>query len=202
MIINKEKWLFVSTMKCATNTLYELLKRKEFGGKWGGGNNFHAIPTAKSHPFPDMKRLAPLHFSACRNPYDRAVSIWASTCLRGENHDRYEPFRYITDKGGNPAHFADFVHLVLVDPDRPTFRVPWLYRNQSDWQDQFLVDAVVQTEDLARQLEDLLGVTIHGDLPNENTSPHRSWKHYYSNGLMKLVQEWAGDDFRRFGYDL
>ena len=66
MIILPNKWLFVSTMKCATNTLYKDLKDQVRGTFWDGGQEFHAIPN---------KRVAPIHWTVVRNPFDRAVSI-------------------------------------------------------------------------------------------------------------------------------
>ena len=104
MILHKD-WLFFSTMKCATNTLYELLPKVGGVQKWSVDNNpgFHPRP---------VERMADVHFTVCRNPYDRAVSIWASTCLRGG--DRYGTKAQVEKEGGNYGNLEDFVRTCLL----------------------------------------------------------------------------------------
>jgi len=100
MMINPD-WLFVSTMKCATNSLYAALPET---GATRHGRGFHPRPS---------KRLRPLQWTVVRNPYDRAVSIWASTCLR--HGDRYKAKARIRSVGGDPESFDDFVAACLAN---------------------------------------------------------------------------------------
>lgn len=188
MILMPDKWLFVSTMKCATNSLYYDLEKA--GGQWAGGKDFHGIP---------RERMAPYHWSVCRNPYDRAVSIWASTCVRPKNQRRYEAWPTILRAGGSPGSFDDFVSLVL-HPGIES-RVPWLWRNQTDWQDQFLLDGVMHLENLEEEIAEKLDLNLQ--LSHKNTSTHMSWATYYTNPkTVRLVQEWAGRDFEQYAYPL
>lgn len=189
MILRKGRWLFISTMKNATNTLYDLLARPEVGGVWAGNAGFHSIPA---------RRHAPLHWTCCRNPYDRAVSIWASTCMRDENRKRYDAYQAIKKAGGVPECFDDFAKYVL--DAQPVLRNPWLWRNQSDWQDQFICDKVIHVEHLKAEILEHLDFVLPVG-PCRNPSPHYSWQTYYFNNMTKtLVQKWAGADFERFGY--
>ena len=190
MILKSDDWLFVSTMKCATNSLYKVLPAH--GGQWIGGQSFHALPKPE-------ERLAPTHWTCCRNPYDRAVSIWASTCVRKANRERYGAFGYIQDFGGDPLSFADFARYIL--PARPKLGpTAWLWRNQSDWQDQFIVDLVLRTEELETELLWYFGIDAR--IPFLNASQHEQWRHYYGDGaVVAAVDKWAGEDFDRFAYD-
>ena len=189
MILYPENWLFVSTMKCATNTLYKDLKTIP-GTQWVGGNMFHGIPT---------QRMAPIHWTVVRNPYARAVSIWASTCARRkEAREKYDAYTYIKNKGRNPLRFADFVDLVLLE--QPPLRVPWLYKNQSDWISRFICDEFLHLENLQADLETKLGITL--ELSMENTSPHDKWEKYYTPQLKEKVRQWADLDFLGFGYPI
>jgi len=207
MILLPDKWLYISTMKCATNSLYKDLKAQVLGAEWAGGNNFHAIPSSSSHPIPvggtkhkadcgEKVRLAPLHWTVVRNPYARAVSIWASTCVRESNRAKYEPFELIKAAGGDPINFEDFVNHVLLP--QPKLRVPWLYRNQSEWVSQFICDKFLHLETLEADLEATLGQPIK--LSMENTSEHDEWKGYYTEPIKRKVLTWAGEDFSKFGY--
>ncbi len=192
MILLKGKWLFVSTMKCATNTLYKALQEQVEGAEWfsEGKSQFHGLPT---------KRRAPIHWTTCRNPYDRAVSIWHSTCVRESNRHRYQAAPHIVDMGGDPLCFADFVEHILLA--RPQLHNKYLWLNQSCWQDRFLHDLVLPVESLTSSIEEELGIKL--DLPYENVSEGREvWQEYYKDeGLRRIVRWWAGDDFKRYGYD-
>lgn len=199
MILKPNEWLFVSTMKCATNSLYDALKKLP-GTFWDGGNEFHGRPN---------RRVAPIHWTTCRNPYDRAVSIWHSTCVREENQQRYDAYPYIIEQGEDPISFDTFVELILLE--HPTLRNPWLWRNQSDWHDTFIVDYVFNVERLESELKaEPLGISVK--LPRLNVSHGRDfWQEYYKGKTIKnlkwpsmtkkMVQKWAGDDFDRYGYD-
>ncbi len=202
MIIKPGEWLFISTMKCATNTLYKALTEPEVGGLWAGGKNFHALPrayVAGKKGTSVCLRLAPLHWTCCRNPYSRAVSIWASTCLNKENTERYDAKRWIQKQGGDPADFADFARHVLARPDAK-LRVPFLWRDQCSWQDQFIHDVVLKVENIEAEIAELLGLEL--ELPQENTSPHADWKSYYIDPeIREIVREWGWADFKRFEYE-
>ncbi len=191
MILLKDKWLFVSTMKCATNTLYDALQKQFEGTEWFAERQsvFHGIPE---------KRIAPIHWTVCRDPYDRAVSIWHSTCVRESNQDRYDAHGYIKSLGGDPLNFEDFVEFILSR--KPRLNNPYLWLNQSEWHDLFICDLFLHIEDLESELREHLDLDL--DLPHLNVSEGRGkWHEYYKNeDTMSKVALWAGDDFERYGY--
>ena len=175
MIISQD-WLFVSTMKCATNTMYEALP----GQRKGKG----------VHPRP-KGRLRPVHFTVCRNPYDRAVSIWASTCLREK--DRYNAIKRIQSQGGDYTNFDDFCRYCLTSYHWTWNQ--WLFRNQTDWHP--VIDRFVHIENLKEETEAIVGEIPK--LPTINKSDHEHWRHYMSDTAVEIINEWAGRDFE-LGY--
>ena len=169
--------LFISTMKCATNTVYDALEKIDW------------MPITKGvHPKP-VERLAEIHFTICRNPYDRAVSIWASTCLRDE--DRYNAKKHILSKSGDPNKFSDFVRICL---DGPITWTPhnWLFSNQTDWYDSMVVDAFCHIENLKPEIESITGPL---EISNINVSQHKPWYQYMTPKIVKRLNKWAGNDF-------
>lgn len=190
ILANDESWLFVSTMKCATNTLYEALahlgKRVQAGQMGAVGGASHPVPT---------ERLAPRHWTVCRNPYDRAVSIWASTALRDEG-DKYWVREVMEERGADWKNFAHFVEFCLLRKPKP--RIRNLFEPQHLWHDTFIHDTVVRFENLRSEVEGLVGPLEH--FPRKNTSERAHWSDYLTNDIAEMVERWAGEDFDRYGY--
>jgi Sulfotransferase family. len=177
MIIHDD-WLFISTMKCATNSLYAALP----GARYGRG--FHSRP-AKG------ERIRPLQWTVVRNPYDRAVSIWASTCLR--EGDRYRAKARIRSVGGEPESFDDFVAACLANGYRWAGGHGWLFRNQADWLDGVVIDRVARFSDLDADVAAIIGEVI--SIPAKNESEHGFYRdHYTRDETWHAVTQWAGRD--------
>jgi len=177
MIIH-DNWLFVSTMKCATNTLYRALPT--IGGK-RAGVGFHGRPDGRER---DMQ------WTVIRDPYDRAVSIWASTCRR--DGDRYRARARIKSMGGNPESFADFAFYCLRGDDRWAGGHKWLFRNQVSWHGGMLLDRFARFEHLEEDVTEITGHPLN--LTVENPSRHDDWRECYDQVSLEIVTEWAGDD--------
>ena len=178
MKLLKNHWLFVSTRKCATNAMYDCLPGERVG------KGFHPRPQA---------RLAPLHWTIVRNPYDRAVSIWASTCRR--EGDKYGIKALLkTDHPG----FADFARRCLAGNLDWAPRDPWLFKNQSEWIEEMLIDRIVHFETLSEELPGIVGPV---DLRISNASNHAAWQEYMTPETIGIINKWAAADFERFGYE-
>lgn len=136
--------------------------------------------------------MAELQFTICRNPYDRAVSIWASTC----KDKKYGVKDWIEKNNGDPAKFKDFVRYCL-DGSIHWTGVEWLFRNQTDWYKDTFIDLSIQMENLEEELEPIIGQI---DLPIKNTSDHKSWEEYMTPKIVERLNKWAGDDFK-LGYE-
>lgn len=184
MMILKGQWAFVSTQKCATNTMYKVLPGYRLGP-------LHHMP---------KKRHAPLHWTIVRNPYDRAVSLYGSTALRP--HDKYQVKRQCGNPNAKPS-FESFVENCLLIPQqkwkhRRRQTHPYLFKNQVDWIKSGMVDKVVHLENLYQEVLDLTGLDL--DLPKLNDSPRASWQEYMTPSVIEMLNIWAGEDFR-WGYD-
>ena len=178
MIIHDE-WLFISTMKAATNSLYAALP----GVRYGRG--FHPRP-------PKQTRIRPLQWTVVRNPYDRAVSIWASTCLR--DGDRYRAKARIKSVGGDPESFDDFVAACLGAGHAWAGGHAWLFRNQADWLDGLVIDCYARFEELYADVAGVIGEVV--SFPRENQSKHAPWGYYYANSTThEIVGRWASSDW-------
>jgi hypothetical protein len=168
-LLNGE-WLFVSTRKCATNSMYEALPGKRIEG-------FHGIPDT---------RLAPIHWTIVRNPYDRALSIWGSTCNRPG--DKYgAKFRL-----GDDLSFKNFAKRILAVK---SFHKP-IFANMSFHHDLFMLDDYVQIENLNEGVKRITGLDIN--IPHLNTSKH---EYVMDEEDIYNVNLWAGEDFNRYNYE-
>lgn len=191
MIIHKTEngtydWLFISTMKCGTNSMYKMLPQIGGDSLWNKQGAFHARPTG---------RFAETHFTIVRNPYDRAVSIWASTCLR--NGDRYNAIGKIRANGGDASRFEDFCKACLTGSPFNWTPHGWLFSNQSKWIKTFIADEFVHIENLKEELERIVGPVP--DIPVENKSEHKDWFKYMTQETVDIINDWAESDFG-FGY--
>lgn len=176
-ISDDKSWLFISVRKCATNTMYRSLPGKRIG------TGFHGRPQPG-------ERLADKHFTIVRNPYDRAVSIYASTVLRPKDH--------YGAKAMCDGTFEDFCRRCLITSNQRWGREPWLFRNQSSWLDGLVIDHYLRFENLQDDVESLgLGI----ELAHENVSEHAPWESYINDITLPLLNEWAGHDFEKYGYD-
>ncbi|MBN2164496.1 MAG: hypothetical protein JXR25_04965 [Pontiellaceae bacterium] len=180
MKLLKDKWLFVSTRKCATNGMYDSLPGERIGP------GFHPRPNG---------RMAPVHWTIVRNPYDRAVSIWASIWQR--SGDRYGIKAALKKED---ASFEEFAKLCLtgnLDWAPPELN-PWLLTNQADWIDGMIIDRVVHFENLREEISEIVGAI---DLKTSNASKHAPWQDYMTPETIRIINEWAAADFEQFGYE-
>jgi hypothetical protein len=172
MKILKDEWLFISTRKCATNSMYEALPGERI-------DSFHALTN---------KRLAPIHWTIVRNPYDRALSIWGSTCNRPDN-GRNEKWG-AKDILGDDKSFKRFAQIILQNPHGSIFR------NMSYFHNQCLIDDFAKIENLQEDVKRITGLDIN--IPQMNTSPHN---YVLDEEDIENVNKWAKEDFERYGYD-
>jgi len=195
IISNRLKYCFVSNRKCATNTMYKILTENYDGVHVG---SYHENRTGLFSS-PDL-----FHWTIVRNPYTRAVSTWASTCLRN-NGDRYWFRRSIERQGGNPDIFMDFMEL-LLNFKPGLVREEWLVKTQYEWLKGIKFDRVLKIENLSEEFNELPFVKQKGgalSLPFENSTHkvRKDFREYLNKETMAMVEEWAYKDFQEYGYE-
>ena len=123
-------------------------------------------------------------FSFCRNPYDRAVSMWALS-QASKNQPRMT--------------FAEFCRNLNNWTWGHRIRIP-----QSDWLDGGELDFLGRFENLAGDfgiLCDKLGFK-RIELPHENKSERGPWQDYSDRETRDIIREFYAQDFERFGYEV
>ena len=176
MLSPNGRFLWISTRRCGTGSFYaELSKRnwKRLGGAnvegFGDSPNEHPIPT---------KRMAEMHITVCRHPYDRALSIWKWS------------------KGD--LTFRQFLRKYLMRRGKCEFKDPYMLMPCAEFHDRFPHDRVIRLEDMPDAFEELTGVRL------DWTRKRRATKHFPPGDLSwcqrRKLQRWAKVDFERYGY--
>lgn len=181
MLSPHKDFLFISTRKCATCTFYRLLAQR---GWQKIDEGLGALP---EHPLP-AKRMADIHITICRNPYDRALSIWGWT--NGKRRISYS--------------FDEMLSNYLLDIESREFENEWdacMYEPCSTYHDRFMHDHVIHMENAAEEFAAL--TRVHLPFSGSVTRPS---KHPPSSELTpwqkSAIRVWAAEDFERYGYPL
>lgn len=183
VILPEHKAVFVSTPKCATNTMYRVLTGPPFNGI-RQGPHFHNrdVPTECRDWFT---------FSIVRDPYSRAVSIWWRTI-----HDTTAR-RIFRDSA--PHDLAGFVRWLTARPLEAKSRR--LCDSQSEWLRPVRLDRTLALEGLFLGLLTLPFWRAGVDVPHSNQCKGRpDWVQYMTDDAVAAINEWANEDFYTFGY--
>lgn len=124
-------------------------------------------------------------YTCCRNPYDRAVSIWG----------------YSARWKMTFADYMDHIEEFLEKDDKANWRAFGL---QSQWFDGIEYDHVMRLENLPEEIERMqqrLGVPVE-PLHRLNRSDHGPWEEQYCSRSTDTVQRIYKDDFELLGYPL
>jgi len=195
------KFVFISTPKACTNSIYKILDEHYSEGLRARG--FHDV---------DIPRRYRSYFrwTVCRNPYSRAVSLWWSAC-RLAHLDQY----LFRECCGAVDDFPRFIMWLSNTTSEERKREP-LMMNQTEWLGPVEPIAALHMESLEEELIKLPfwkeGITI----PQLNTTSQKikdqekhegqvivrpSQRDLYQDDKARLaVLRWAGPDFDRFGY--
>ena len=207
MLNKRQRWLFVSTPKCATWTLYELLTL--LGGERVGAY-FHARPDQFVQRFASNVATLPgnlFTFSVCRNPLSRAVSLWWFI-LHKRVHHRQAFLAHSSGDTGFPAFVEWLTTCELptpdpVAPERPgPDRAPQILTTQSRWHRKTGVDKFLHLEHLEEDFQTLPFVNKRWPIPKLNATHHdrKPWREYHTAETVERLGTWAAEDFARFGY--
>jgi len=202
MRVNKKyKFVFISTPKAGTHTIYKVLKDHYSEGLLEIGFHYTEVPP----PYQDYFR-----WTVCRNPYSRAVSLWWSGCKLAAL-DQYG-FR----KGcGAKDDFTQFIVWLASTSSKEKEPEP-LMKCQTEWLAPAEPIHAIHLENLEEEIKQLpfwkegiklpwLNTTsqkIESQMKNKGQTIIRPpwWKMYKEEEAIEAVIQWAGDDFENFGY--
>jgi hypothetical protein len=149
------------------------------------GAQYSGIVTFGHELLPWLQRrgLAPMDvftFAFCRNPYDRAVSLWAFNNKRNEMDLSFREFCLNLDDWS------------------------WRIRSpQARWMDGLQLDFLGRFENLQTdftQLCGLLGVERSKALPHLNQTDHEPYGAHYDDVTQAIIQAHYARDFEELGY--
>ncbi|MCA8988635.1 MAG: sulfotransferase family 2 domain-containing protein, partial [Planctomycetaceae bacterium] len=191
MVISpKLKYAFVSTVKGGTNSLYELLTSRYEGIRYG---DFHCVDVSQ---IPADWFL----FTTCRNPFDRAVSIWWSTCMRGK--DRYQFRQFCPDPDSFEA-FCEWAADVQSILHRFTEPQQQLLIPQTARHGQIPFNTIMRMESLDEDFAALPFVTgANIEIPrlNPTLGQRERSAQYLTPRAIAAIRRWMKSDFERYGY--
>jgi len=179
------KYVFISTPKCGTHTMYWLLKN-HYGGKQKKGA-YHQKNVPKIH----QKKFL---FTVTRNPYSRAVSAWTSLLKPGAE-DRY---RKSWSRYCPASDFTSFMELLANRRPHTAAgaiatipQYAWIGRNKC---------RAIKIENLQEEFNELPFVDKFIEIPHLLKRTDESWKEVITDKSLQFIHKWAGKDFKRFGY--
>ena len=180
--------IFIHIPKTAGMSISKALKVQKYRNRRRliEGAEYEGIVTFGHEMLPWLQRrgLAPLDaftFAFCRNPYDRAVGLWAFNNKRNGFSLTFQEFCTRLDTWG------------------------WRIRSrQARWVEGVALDFLGRFETLQADFErlcGLLGVERQKALPHLNQTEHAPYRTYYDSTTAALVRAHYKRDFERFGYD-
>ena len=202
-ISTKHQFIFISTPKACTHSIYQVLKEHYSEGLIEHGFHENSIPPAFRKFF---------RWTVVRNPYTRAVSLWWSACRL------HPPDIYGFRKGCGAAD--DFTRFITwLSNTSPEERRPQpLMMTQAEWLRPCEPIRALHLESLQEELSKLVFWEPDIKLPRINTTDEKiivqsreegrpikkpPWRELYKDGkAQEAVLKWAEEDFNRFGYPM
>jgi len=192
MIYNQEKKIvFTAIPKTGTRSVYQVLRGK------------YDFQMYKEHCTSIPEYMKDYYsFTIVRNPYDRIVSMWWSTCKRdliqGKNNAG-DNFRKLAESD----NLADLLKYMISNPYDG--KGSELFTKQSDYLKHNRFDMILTNENLNEEFKTLPFLNKGESLPNinstttnwgRNTNPRKSdsWN-YINQEVLDLINEYYAEDF-------
>lgn len=203
IILPEQAKVVLGPPKCATTSLHYDLVRPPWLG-------FQIDPDAQ-HDFQVPEQYEHFQIIApVRDPYERATSLYWHY-LRDVRRERGieqglapKKWRAIPIPE-NEISFVFYMEMVMRGELLHIARSNYLFftNTVSDWLDNApRVDAFIHVEDLETDWAVLVGAEWGEIQFSTRNAPGREpWEKYQSDRAVKLVDEWAREDFLRYGYD-
>ena len=189
IVSEKYKFVFMCIPKTGTMMMEQILK--PYGGEYKAGGKWARHPNTIPQKYKDY-----FIFCIVRNPYSRAVSLWFSAIASWPRFD----YGIVKTCG---KEFVPFLQMLNTPKVNGGFGgLPMV--SMSSFLGKIQLNRTLRFEHLEDDITTL--PFWEGDSPTlkynvrGHLRPH--WSHYfrdYKNA--ELVQQWAEQDFERFGYD-
>lgn len=195
MIVSDEhKFVYVSTPKSGTHTMFRYLEEEWEGVRQDGA--FHRLQVP-----PECREY--FVFTTVRNPFPRAVSCWWHLLFR-------DPYRTLWRPRIGTFDFVEFCRF-LVAGEIPSVRGDVVCMSQHEWLLRVRPAAVLHLETLEAEFLRLPFVTAAGveavNIPRRRSNDERAeisdygnWREIMTDPAADLIRQWACGDFEQFGY--
>ncbi|MCP4178859.1 MAG: sulfotransferase family protein [bacterium] len=188
MIINKNlKYVFISTPKAGTHTLFNVLQKYFGGEQLDGPYHRKNIPESCKSYF---------KFSTVRNPYERAVSTWHALTRLEPYRDIYLPLIGSETFEGFITWLVNHFNSNLIKSGKGVV----LLEPQSDWLKNINLDVVLKIENISNEFSQLPFVDKKISIPKLLARKHESWDFLKNKTIEQMIYSWAKKDFENFAY--
>ena len=193
ILSRKNKYVFISTPKTGTHSFYKLLQ-DEFDGERLKGNYHRTEMPDNADEY--------LVFSTVRNPYDRLVAIWNSVLHAKNERNNYRDEWLATLRKDDFLTFAKFAAKYRNDIEYRPVRSPYLLMPQCRWYNKMPEGVTpLHLENISVEFHSLPFVNKEVEIPHMLKRDHASWDEIKTDEITSFVNEWAGEDFEKFGYE-
>jgi len=189
IISSNHKYVYISTPKAGTHSLYDLLVKHFDGKKIDGPYHNREIP---SYCLDSNYKI----FTTVRNPLSRTLSIWNSLTQR-------ENYKYIYLKLIGSDKFLDFVKwITTVEPSKiNTGKGRILLHRQSVYLRNLPIDYFIKIEHLNIDFP-RLGIGQLDSYPHMLSRSYTSWDMLKCETSSRILREWLLPDYDFLGYDI
>jgi hypothetical protein len=183
MIISKKhKYVFVAIPKTGTRTIYSILKGQYDGHLFK--EHYEYVP----EKFKDFFK-----FTIVRNPYERAVSLWWSTCKR-DNRRRYPEII------GSSELIDFFKWLNMSNVNKGVGSE--ILRTQAYYSkfDKILYTEILESDfksiEIFKDTRHLPRMNSTQIVSNNNKSARKHWQEYMTPSVIKEIEKYYAEDFK------
>lgn len=192
----KRKYIFISTPKTGTHSMFKLLQEEFDGERITPGFHRTELPPQVKDPHDYTV------FSTVRNPYDRLIALWNSLLHAKNDKKGYRDVWLAKLKRDDLYTFTKFVAKKKNDIEHiADLRLPQLVIPQYKWYQKMPSNVTpLHLENIEEEFNALPFVDKHVSIPHALHRDHASWDEVKTNEIIELANEWAGNDFELFGY--
>lgn len=197
IVSEKHKFVFIAIPKTGTRSIYKILKEKYEGFLYR--EHFKEVPK-------EYKKY--YKFTTIRNPYDRFISMWWSTCKRKSLLNKNKSGSNFKELAGS-ADPLDLLNF-MINTDYKG-RGSELFSRQTDFIKSNKIDKIIKFENLNQEFNSLPFVNENINLPvlnstksksNNTLNPrHTDYNYYLNKDIIHMINEYYKDDFNLLNYD-